>query len=52
MSKNVLVIYYSQSGQLGEIVENLTMPIIQAGHQVLLAGVGGGFTWGAILLEV
>ena len=25
---------------------------IQAGQHVLLAGVGGGFTWGAILLEV
>lgn len=24
---------------------------IQAGHKVMLAGVGGGFTWGAVLLE-
>ena len=24
---------------------------IQRGHKVLLEGVGGGFTWGAILLE-
>ena len=25
---------------------------IQAGHQVMLAGVGGGFTWGALLLTL
>lgn len=24
---------------------------IQAGHKVMLEGVGGGFTWGAVLLE-
>ncbi len=34
MSKNILVIYYSQSGQLGEIVESLTLPLIEAGNQV------------------
>ena len=34
MSKKVLVIYYSQSGQLGDIIENLTLPIVEAGHHV------------------
>ncbi len=34
MSKKVLVIYYSQSGQLGDILENLTQPLIDAGHTV------------------
>jgi 3-oxoacyl-[acyl-carrier-protein] synthase-3 len=24
---------------------------IRAGHHVLLAGVGGGFTWGSVLLR-
>jgi|SRR5215217_7651018 len=31
MSKKVLAIYYSQSGQLGEIVENFTAPLVEAG---------------------
>src|SRR5476649_69777 len=31
MSKKVLAIYYSQSGQLGEIIDNLTGPLITAG---------------------
>ncbi len=34
MNKKVLVIYYSQSGQLGEILDNLTRPISNAGHTV------------------
>ena len=25
---------------------------IRPGHQVLLQGVGGGFTWGAVLVEI
>lgn len=31
MSKKVLAIYYSQSGQLGEIIENITAPLVAAG---------------------
>jgi hypothetical protein len=34
MSKKVLAIYYSQSGQLGDIVSSLTTPLIEAGHSV------------------
>ena len=34
MSKKILVIYYSQSGQLGEILNNLTAPLKDAGHIV------------------
>ena len=34
MSKRVLVIYYSQSGQLGDIISSLTTPLIEAGHQL------------------
>ncbi len=34
MSKKILVVYYSQSGQLKEIAENLTAPLKAAGHQV------------------
>jgi hypothetical protein len=34
MHKKILVIYYSQSGQLGEILENLTHPLLAAGHSV------------------
>lgn len=34
MSKKVLVIYYSQSGQLGDIVTSLTKPLTEAGHRV------------------
>ena len=30
MSKKVLAIYYSQSGQLGEIIDNVTAPLIAA----------------------
>jgi hypothetical protein len=34
MSKKVLAIYYSQSGQLGEIIDNFTAPLIDAGISV------------------
>ena len=34
MSKKVLVIYYSQSGQLGDIIKSLTEPIAAAGHSI------------------
>jgi hypothetical protein len=32
--RKVLVIYYSQSGQLGDIISHLTEPMITAGHSV------------------
>jgi hypothetical protein len=34
VSKKVLAIYYSQSGQLGEIIDNFTQPLIDAGIDV------------------
>jgi len=34
MSKKVLAIYYTQSGQLGEIIDNLTAPLVEAGISV------------------
>ena len=34
MSKKVLVIYYSQSGQLGDIINSLIKPIAAAGHSI------------------
>jgi hypothetical protein len=34
MSKKVLAIYYSQSGQLGEIIDNFTAPLIESGISV------------------
>ncbi len=34
MQKKILAIYYSQSGQLGEIINNLTKPLSDAGHLV------------------
>ena len=34
MSKKVLAIYYTQSGQLGEIIDNLTAPLVEAGVSV------------------
>lgn len=34
MGKKILVVYYSQSGQLREIAENFTAPFAKAGHQV------------------
>ena len=34
MSKKILVIYYSQSGQLGDIIANLTSPLKDAGNSI------------------
>lgn len=34
MNKKVLVLYYSQSGQLGEIIQNLTEPLSAAGNTI------------------
>ena len=34
MSKKILVIYYSQSGQLGDIINSLTGPLKEAGNTV------------------
>ena len=34
MNKKVLAIYYTQSGQLGEIVDHLTAPLMEAGISV------------------
>jgi hypothetical protein len=34
MTKKVLAIYYSQSGQLGDIIENFTSPLVKAGNTV------------------
>jgi hypothetical protein len=34
MNKKVLVIYYSQSGQLGDIISNLVTPLKEAGNTV------------------
>jgi hypothetical protein len=34
MSKKVLAIYYSQTGQLGEMMDNFTQPLIDAGISV------------------
>jgi len=34
MSKKILAIYYSQSGQLTEIIDNLTAPLIESGDSV------------------
>ncbi|MEI9944400.1 MAG: hypothetical protein WDN26_09305 [Chitinophagaceae bacterium] len=34
MNKKVLVIYYSQSGQLGDIVNNLSDPLVATGNSV------------------
>jgi hypothetical protein len=34
MGKKVLAIYYSQSGQLGEIMDHFTTPLVEAGHDV------------------
>jgi hypothetical protein len=34
MSRKVLVVYYSQSGQLGEIVDQFTLPFIESGNSV------------------
>lgn len=34
MSKKVLAIYYSQTGQLGQIIDNITKPLIASGHSI------------------
>ena len=34
MSKKILVIYYTQSGQLGNIIDNFTSPLIKDGNTV------------------
>lgn len=34
MSKKILVIYYTQSGQLEDILNNFTAPLVQAGNSV------------------
>jgi hypothetical protein len=34
MSKKILVIYYSQSGQLGDIINSLTGPLSEAGNSI------------------
>ncbi len=34
MSKKVLAIYYSQTGQLGDIINNLTAPLLVAGNSI------------------
>lgn len=34
MNKNILAIYYSQSGQLKEIIDNFCEPLITAGYEV------------------
>ncbi len=34
MDKNVLAIYYTQSGQMGEIIDSFTQPLIQSGVHV------------------
>jgi hypothetical protein len=34
MGKKILAIYYSQSGQLAEIIDNFTSPLETAGHEV------------------
>jgi hypothetical protein len=40
MSKKVLAIYYTQSGQLGEIVDYFTAPLIEAGVSVEKVSIG------------
>jgi hypothetical protein len=34
MNKKILVLYYTQSGQLGDIIENFTAPLVAAGNTV------------------
>ncbi len=34
MTKKILVIYFTQSGQLGDIIGNFTSPLLMAGHTV------------------
>jgi hypothetical protein len=49
MGKKVLAIFYSQSGQLAEIIHNLTMPLLEAGNSVEIVRVepvpGYAFPW-------
>ncbi len=40
MGKKILAIYYSQSGQLGDIIDNFTTPLIDAGHTVEKVRIG------------
>jgi len=37
MSKKILAIYYTQSGQMAEIIQTFTAPLIEAGNQVEIA---------------
>src|SRR5580692_10474557 len=39
MGKKVLAIYYSQSGQLAEIMDHFTAPLVDAGHDVEMVSV-------------
>lgn len=39
MAKKILVIYYSQTGQLGQILDRFTEPIKKAGHSVEMLAV-------------
>jgi len=34
MNKNILAIYYTQSGQMGEIIDSFTSPLVEAGDLV------------------
>src|SRR5580658_1566755 len=34
MQKKILAIYYTQSGQMGEVIETFTSPLIEAGASV------------------
>ena len=49
MSKKVLAIYYTQSGQMGEIIDTFTKPLVEAGASVEKARVklvnGYEFPW-------
>jgi len=39
MNKKVLAIYYTQSGQLGQIIDHLTAPLLEAGISVEQVGI-------------
>ncbi|MET3979649.1 hypothetical protein ABIB62_002236 [Mucilaginibacter sp. UYP25] len=39
MNKKVLAIYYSQSGQLGQIIDYLTTPLVEAGASVEIVNI-------------
>src|SRR5262245_9501478 len=34
MSKKVLAVYFTQSGQLGDIIDNFTKPLVESGNTV------------------